>query len=97
MKLTDHQIAQIKEQMGAEPVAADDPAAEVLTDHFGEHTFYVDEAGLHIFETEQTELKTGPCSAHPVKVASWTNEDREALSIHDPVLSGKAVTIDIEE
>ena len=97
MKLTDQQIAQIKEQIGAEPVPAQSPATQTLSQHFGEHTFYVDEAGLHFFETAESPSDDGPCDVHPVRVATWTDEKREALSPHDPVVGTTTATIDLEE
>lgn len=62
-----------------------------------EHLFCVDEAGLHIFETEQSEAASGPCNVHPVRVASWTSEKRDSLALHDPVVGTAAATIDVEE
>lgn len=97
MKLTDPQIAQIKDQVGVEPVPAEGPAAKTLAAHFGEHTFYVTEEGLHFFEAAETLVKNGPCDVHPVKVAAWTNEKREALAPHDPVVGPAKATIDVEE
>lgn len=97
MKLTDPQIAQIKDQIGSDPVPADSPMTETLTAHFGQHTFYLDEAGLHIFEKEQSAVASGPCNVQPVRVASWTSEKRDALAPHDPVVGTTAITIDIEE
>lgn len=97
MKLTDQQITQIKDQIGAEPVPAHGPATETLTKHFGEHTFYVDESGLHFFESIEDEADNGPCQVQPVRVATWTNEKREALAPHDPVVGDLKVAIDMEQ
>lgn len=96
MKLTSPQIAQVKEQIGAEPVAPEGPTIELLAKHFGDHTFYVDDHGLHIFQAQQTELGSGPCNIHSVKVASWTSEKKEALAPHDPVVGAATAVIDIE-
>lgn len=96
MKLTAPQIAQVKEQIGAEPVPAEGPTTELLAKHFGDHTFYVDDQGLHIFQTEQAEPESGPCNIRPVKVASWTNEKKDALAPHDPVVGAATALIDIE-
>ena len=70
MKFTGPQITQVQEQIGAAPVE-DSRTIELLTKHFGDHTFYVDEQGLHIFQAEQTELESGPCNILPVRVATW--------------------------
>lgn len=95
MKLTDPQIAQVKEQIGVEPVPAGSQTTELLTKHFGDHTFYVDEQGLHIFQSEETEPESGPCNVRPVRVASWANEKKDALAPHDPVVGSSAAVIDI--
>jgi hypothetical protein len=97
MKLTDQLIEQIKELIGAEPVPALSPATQTLSEHFGELTVYVDEAGLHFFETIETQSESGPCDVHPVRVATWTDEKREALSPHDPVVGATAASIEIED
>ena len=97
MKLTVEQVAQIKDQVGAEPVPAESPATETLAKHFGKHTFYVTEEGIHFFEAAEPQVNRGPCDVHPVKVAAWTNEKREALAPHDPVVGATKATIDIEE
>lgn len=97
MKLTAPQIEQVKGQIGAEPVPAESPTTELLTKHFGDHTFYVDEQGLHIFQTDKAEPESGPCKILPVRVATWTNENREALAPHDPVVGATSAVINIEE
>ena len=96
MKLTAPQIAQIKDQIGADPVPDNSPTTDMLAKHFGEHTFYVDQDGLHIFQTELTETESGPCNVHSVRVASWTNEKRDALERHDPVAGATTAIIDID-
>lgn len=97
MKLTDPQIAQIKEQIGADPVPAESPATELLTKHFGKHTFYVDEAGLQYFEAIETPKQKGARSVQPVRVADWADEKRDSLAPHEPVVGSVSVVIDIEE
>ena len=96
MKLTDAQIAQIKDRVGAEPVPAESPATAMLSGHFGHHTFYVNEEGLHVFEAVDDTVERGPCEVHPVRLATWTSEKRDALSRHDPVIGAAKVIIDIE-
>jgi len=95
MKLTEPQIAQVKEQIGADPVPVG-PTSELLTKHFGDHTFYVDDEGLHVFQSEQAELESGPCNILPVRVATWTNEKKDALAPHDPVVGANGAVIDVE-
>lgn len=95
MKLTKAQITQISDQISADPVPEDGPAADLLKEHFGEHTFYVDESGLHIFETDEADEVVGECRVFAVRVASWTNEKRDALSPHDPIVGSTSAVIEI--
>lgn len=99
MKLTNTQITQVKDQLSAEPVPDDSPAADLLKQHFGDHTFYVDELGLHIFESYSSEEdKSGDtCEILPVRVASWTDEKREALTSHDPIVGSTGAVVDVKE
>ncbi len=78
MKLTKTQIAEISDQINADPLPDDGPAADLLKEHFGDHTFYVDEAGLHIFETDEADEVVGQCRVFAVRVASWASEKRDA-------------------
>ena len=96
MKLTDMQIEQIKDQLGANPVPPVSPTADLLTKHFGDHTFFIDDHGLHIFEMEHIDEGSGPMVVHPVRVASWAGEAKDALVPHDPIVRPATVTIQYE-
>ena len=96
MKLTKTHIEEISEQISADPVPDDGPAAVLLKEHFGDHTFYVDEAGLHIFETDEADEVVGQCRVFAVRVASWASQKRDALSPHDPIVGNTSAVIIIE-
>ncbi len=96
MKLTKTQIAEISDQINADPLPDDGPAADLLKEHFGDHTFYVDEAGLHIFETDEADEVVGQCRVFAVRMASWASEKRDALSLHDPIVGSTSAVIEIE-
>ena len=49
MKLSLDQITQITEQTSATPISEEAPFLATLREGFGDHTFYVDSKGLHIF------------------------------------------------
>jgi len=85
MKLNNRQIAEVKNQMGAKPVPAKDPAVATFMERYGRHTFYVDLTGLHFFQLEQEQQVPDCQSAILVRVARWANEDRESLLGHMPV------------
>ena len=96
MKLTKTQIAEIGNQITADPESDDGPAADLLKEHFGDHTFYVDESGLHIFETDEADEVVGQCRVLAVRVASSASDKRDGLSPHDPIVGSTSAVIEIE-
>jgi hypothetical protein len=92
MKLSARQIAQTKDQIGAQPVADSHPLVPQLTDLFGSHTFFLDRDGLEIVETtesEAVEVRT----ATVVKLARWADDKRTTLAPHAPVATDVVVEI----
>ena len=95
MKLTDANIKTVKETLGADPLEADNPAIEPLTQNFGEHTFYVGQEGLFVFEPdaeandpeqangEDKEADDGN-TVRLMLIAAWTDEKREAIRAVEP-------------
>lgn len=53
MKLNQHQVDLIQEKTGLAPIPSDASANSGLAEHFGDHTFYVDEDGVYVFEEAQ--------------------------------------------
>lgn len=93
MKLSTQQIAAIKQQTDADPVAEDHPAAGQLREAFGDHTFYVDRNGLHVFEALEAP-EGGGAPAALVQLAAWTDEDMTSLAPQEPQVS--PVVVDLE-
>ena len=83
MKLTSTQIKQVEDQIGAKPVSDDDPAVSQLTEAFGDHTFYLQEDGLHLL-LPHGELKAGGQVVNMVRLARWSTEDTDSLVPHAP-------------
>ncbi len=83
MRLTTQQIAAVKQELGADSLEEENPAMASLQKLFGDHTFYVGEEGLLVFETIDT---AGPDNtrAQMVLVAAWTDDTKKALSPIDP-------------
>ena len=83
MRLTSQQIAAVKQELGADSLEEENPSVPALHKLFGEHTFYVGEDGLLVFEPIET---AGPddTRAQMVLVATWTDENKNALSPCDP-------------
>lgn len=91
MKLTNTQIAATTESLGATPVPEDHPVMDQLRDAFGEHTFFLDHAGLSVFVDEDEvqegfELPEG--EPRLVMIAAWTDDQRSSLGPVEPVDRG---------
>lgn len=82
MKLTDYQVKAVEENTGLQPIPEDNPAMSQLKENFGDHTFYVDDRGLYVLERPQEEQEEEKATA--VQIASWTDENRNALQAHEP-------------
>ena len=90
MKLTDSQAATAREVLGADPIPADHPVAAQLSETFGDHSFYLDNNGLLVFE---------PVSDEPDKsclflIAAWTDEDRKQLGGIQPQATNIVLDLD---
>jgi hypothetical protein len=83
VKLDINQIGQIESLMGVKPMPDDHPVVEDLNTAFGEHTFYLSEEGLVIWEwLEGPETDGLPIVA--VILAGWTDEEKSSLASHQP-------------
>lgn len=84
MKLTIEQIEGIHDQAGIDPIPQTEAVIDVLQHHFGDHTFYVDEEGLRVWESiDDEQAATEKLQAY--RVASWADEEKNALVPHDPI------------
>lgn len=91
MKLSATQIRNVETQLGVQPVPEEHPVTANLKEAFGDHTFFLDAAGLNIVEADQAPDSAG---ANVVKLASWANEERNQLLGHQP--ETLAVTVDLD-
>jgi hypothetical protein len=78
------QITQITEQTSATPVPEEAPFLATLREGFGDHTFYVDSKGLHIFESAGGAADGNHQPVQVMKVASWTDAERTSFESHAP-------------
>ena len=83
MKLTEMQTVIAKMAVKADPIPEDHPAAIQLTENFGDHTFYLAEAGLLVFHPTD-ESTDGQETARLFFIAEWTDEGRTELSAIEP-------------
>jgi hypothetical protein len=91
MKLNTAQRRHIEEQLGVEAVPEEHPVTPDLKEAFGDHTFFLDSAGLNIVEPDAS---PEPSKGKVVKLATWGSEECTELLGHEPEVL--PVTVDIE-
>lgn len=79
MKLDGAQLKHVEDQLGVEAVPDENDAIPKLKEVFGDHSFFVDAAGLNVVEPAPTDASRGAV----LKLASWT-EDGQGLQTHEP-------------
>jgi hypothetical protein len=90
MKLNSTQVKQTLSQMNANVLPENHPAVTKLTDLFGDHTFFLDEAGLKVLEPANAP-ETGAQSGEVVSLADWTDASLTSLRPHEPEATGEIV------
>ena len=91
MKLSTIQLAATRESLGATAVPEDHPVMGQLKEAFGEHTFFLDQAGLSVFVDESEipdEMDLPEGQPRLVMIATWTDENRNTLGAVEPVDRG---------
>ena len=86
MRLSELQMQRVQEETGASVVPEDNPSMPALKQNFGDHTFFLDSEGLHIWETVAGE----PSEASKlvgVRIASWSSDEKKSLVPHEPAPS----------
>lgn len=88
MKLNATQIGQIEERIGAQPIPEDNPVMPHLHSRFGEHTYYLSDDGLIVWEALETQDEGQDDDAGrsfcPVQLASWVDDDKTRMEPHEP-------------
>jgi hypothetical protein len=93
MRLNALQVKQTLSQMNAQVLPEDHPAVDKLCDIFGDHTFFLDDAGLKVLEptksagATETEAQTGEV----VSLADWNDASLTSLTPHEPELTGEVI------
>ncbi len=82
MKLTTAHVERTLHQFQAQAIPDSHPSIPELNRVFGEHTFFLDDDGLHIVEPIPTE--DGEAAGKVVKLASWQDPSRTSLAAHTP-------------
>jgi hypothetical protein len=90
MKLSNAWVDQTQSQFDVQAIPDNHPAAGKLKETFGEHTFFLGDEGLHIVEAAEP-LPEDSREREVLKLASWRDEKRETLEIHEPETVGVVV------
>jgi hypothetical protein len=100
MKLSSTQaqwtLEQLEDHAGfgdAVVIPDDNPNLPKLNSLFGDHTFFIGSAGLHIVEPTVPDTET----AHVIEVASWQDASRSTLVRHDPEPTDIVVALEPKE
>ncbi len=90
MKLNAAQLLKVEEQLGVEAVPEEHPLTPDLNEIFGDHTFFLDAAGLNIVEPNPSPESS---SGNVVNVATWASDEHTELLSHEPEVL--PVTVDL--
>jgi hypothetical protein len=83
MRLNSTLVQRTLSQFEAQAIPENHPSMPDLARTFGDHTFFIDGAGLHIVEPA-TPDEDGQETGQVVKVASWQDANRTSLIAHPP-------------
>jgi hypothetical protein len=89
MKLDPAQLERTLGQFEARAIPDDHPVIPQLNDLFGEHTFLLDCHGLNIVEP----VEAAGESAMVVNLASWSDDSRSDLELHEPEATDVVITL----
>ena len=93
MKLDSAQVQRTLGQFEASVIPNDAPVIAKLNEVFGEHTFFLDQHGLNIVELVEAAEPAAEC-AKVVNLASWTDDSRSSLKVHEPAVTDIVVTLE---
>lgn len=83
MKLTTPQVAELQKETGAQVIDDAAPVQEQLSQAFGDHTFFLNEDGLHVWEKVVDE-ETNTEQMAAVQIAGWQDDQKSALVRLEP-------------
>lgn len=95
MLLTAAAMNTVEEELGINPLETTNPAIESLKKTFGDHTFYVGQEGLFVFEPDDSDdapKKKGQ-TIRLTLIAGWTDANRKAVGKVEPQPTEMTVTI----
>lgn len=93
MKLNSTQVKQTLSQFDAQVLPEDHPAVTQLNTLFGDHTFFLDGAGLKVLEpvgAPEMDAQSGEV----VSLADWSDATLTSLRPHEPEMTGVVVLLE---
>jgi hypothetical protein len=93
MRLNETQVKQTLSQIDAQVLPDSHPVTAQLSDMFGDHTFFLDQAGLKVLEpTERDAIGTTDIPAgEVVSLADWSDATLTSLMPHAPEMTGTVI------
>lgn len=76
-------------------IREDSPLQPKLSELFGDHTFFLDSEGVHI--VEPAEAASSVPAGKVIKLATWKDNNRTALTPHRPQVTDIVVELGAEE
>ncbi len=93
MRLNETQLKQTLNQINAEVLPDNHPAAAQLCDLFGDHTFFLDQSGLKVLEPAETS-ESDVQTSEVISLADWSDATLTSLKPHAPEPTGAVVVFD---
>jgi hypothetical protein len=99
MKMNPAQIEQTLSQLDAEAIPQDHPMMAQLMRMFGEHTYFLDNAGLNIVEPVHNEDGDGKADGDGrmgvvINIATWIDPTAASLQPHEPETTEQLVAFE---
>lgn len=91
MKMNSAQIERILHQLDVEAIPAEHPVLSQLERLFGDHTYFLDDNGLHIVEPVEAEARR---VGVVVTLANWADGPTATLQPHQP--QSTELTVDLD-
>ncbi|MCW5745384.1 MAG: hypothetical protein KIT36_04190 [Alphaproteobacteria bacterium] len=94
MRLSAARVERALSQLSAQAIPDSHPVMPQLSRAFGDHTFFIDDAGLLIVEpADSAEVPAGQL----IKVAAWSNAERTSLTPHEPEATDVVIALGAED
>ncbi|HEX2886450.1 hypothetical protein [Vineibacter terrae] len=95
MRLSAARVERTLSQFEAQCIPDNHPVVPQLNQIFGDHTFFIDNKGLHIVEPAEPE-RGGTPTGQVIKLATWSDANRTSLAPHEPEMTDVIVVLGAE-